>query len=150
MLAAATAVQGVLPSPADVALQGVAAALLPVAIGVAITRHGLYELDTAVRRTLVVASLGICLAGAYLTVFAVLQGLPQHRSALSAALAAGVTGVVLQPLARRLTTGVDRMYYGDRANPYAVTSELASRLTATGLDVARVPQVVCDTDEVRP
>ena len=145
LLAATTAAQGVLPSPADVALQGVAAGLLPVAIGVAITRHGLYELDTAVRRALVAASLGVCLAGAYLTVFAVLQALPQHRSALSAALAAGFTGVVLQPLARRLTTGVDRMYYGDRADPYAVTSELASRLAATGLDVARVPQVVCDT-----
>ncbi|HEU5456370.1 MAG TPA: sensor histidine kinase [Nocardioides sp.] len=145
LLAAATAAQGLLPSPTDVALQGVAAGLLPVAIGVAITRHGLYELDTAVRRALVAASLGVCLAGAYLTVFAVLQALPQHRSALSAALAAGFTGVVLQPLARRLTTGVDRMYYGDRANPYAVTSELASRLAATGLDVDRVPQVVCDT-----
>jgi signal transduction histidine kinase len=145
LLAAATAVQGLLPSPADVALQGVAAGLVPVAIGVAITRHGLYELDTAVRRALVAASLGVCLAGAYLTVFAVLQALPQHRSALSAALAAGVTGVVLQPLARRLTAGVDRMFYGDRANPYAVTSEVAARLTATGLDVARVPQVVCDT-----
>ena len=145
LLAAATAAQGLLPSPTDVALQGVAAGLLPVAIGIAITRHGLYELDTAVRRALVAASLGVCLAGAYLTVFAVLQALPQHRSALSAALAAGFTGVVLQPLARRLTTGVDRMYYGDRANPYAVTSELASRLAATGLDVDRVPQVVCDT-----
>lgn len=145
LLAAATAFQGLLPSPADVALQGVAAGLVPVAIGVAITRHGLYELDTAVRRALVAVSLGVCLAGAYLTVFAVLQALPQHRSALSAALAAGVTGVVLQPLARRLSAGVDRMFYGDRADPYAVTSEVAARLSATGLDVARVPQVVCDT-----
>jgi signal transduction histidine kinase len=37
------------------------------------------------------------------------------------------------------------MYYGDRRDPFAVTSELAARLTSSGLDVARVPQVVCDT-----
>lgn len=145
VLAVATALQGLIPSPADVAAQAVAAGLVPVAIGVAVTRHGLYDLDTAVARALVAASLGACLAGAYLTVFAVLQSLPQHRSALSAALAAGVTGAVMQPLAHRLSAGVDRMYYGDRADPFAVTSQVAARLTAGGLDVARVPQVVCDT-----
>lgn len=145
LLAATTALQGLLPSPADVLVQAAAAGLVPVAIGVAVTRHGLYELDTAVARALVVASLGACLAGAYVTVFAVLQSLPEHRSTLSAALAAGVTGVVVQPLGRRLAAGVDRMYYGDRADPFAITSQVASRLTESGLDVARVPQVVCDT-----
>ena len=145
VLALATAVQGLLPTPADVATQAVAAGLVAVAIGVAVTRHGLYDLDTAVARALVAASLGVCLAGAYLTVFAVLQALPQHRSALSAALAAALAGAVMQPLAHRLTVGVDRMYYGDRADPFAVTSEVAERLTAGGLDVATVPHVVCAT-----
>ncbi|KRE92794.1 hypothetical protein ASG76_15100 [Nocardioides sp. Soil774] len=145
VLAAVTAAQGVLPTPLDVVAQAVAAGLVAVAIGVAVTRHGLYDLDTAVARALVAASLAVCLAGAYLTLFTVLQALPQHRSALSAALAAGLTGVVLQPLGRRLTSGVDRLFYGDRADPFAVTAELAARLTRTGLDVAVVPQVVCDT-----
>lgn len=145
VLAAVTAAQGLLPTPVDVVSQATAAGLVAVAIGVAVTRHGLYDLDVAVSRSLVAASLAVCLAGAYLTLFALLQALPEHRSALSAAVAAGVTGVVVQPLGRRLTTGVDRLYYGDRADPFAVTSEVAARLTATGLDVARVPQVVCDT-----
>jgi signal transduction histidine kinase len=140
-----TAAQGVLPTPADVVAQACAAGLLAVAIGVAVTRHGLYDLDTAVARALVAASLAVCLAGAYLTLFTLLESLLRDRSALSAALAAGLTGAVIQPLARRLRTGVDRMYYGDRAEPFTVTSSLAARLTATGLDVAEVPQVVCDT-----
>ncbi|QNN53232.1 sensor histidine kinase [Nocardioides mesophilus] len=144
LLAVATAAQGLLPTPVDVAVQAAAAGLLPVAIGVAVTRHGLYELDTAVARALVAASLAVCLAGAYLTLFVVLQTLPQNGSALSAAIAAGLTGAVMQPLARRLQVGVDRMYYGDRADPFAVTSALAARLSRTGLDVAHVPQVLCD------
>lgn len=140
-----TGAQGLLPTPADVVAQACAAGLLAVAIGVAVTRHGLYELDTAVARALVAASLAVCLAGAYLTLFALLESLLRDRSALSAALAAGLTGAVIQPLSRRLRSGVDRMYYGDRAEPFAVTSSLAARLTTTGLDVAEVPQVVCDT-----
>ena len=145
LLVAVTLAQGLLPSPVDIVAQAVAAGLVPVAIGVAITRHGLYDLDIAVRRSLVAISLGTCLAGAYLSLFALLQALPRHESALSAAVAAGVTGAVVQPLGRRLTAGVDRMFYGDRADPFMVTSALGARLTHAGLDVGLVPQVVCDT-----
>ncbi|HSU01332.1 MAG TPA: ATP-binding protein [Nocardioides sp.] len=145
LLIAVTAAQGVIPSPVDILAQAFAAGLVPVAIGIAVTRHGLYELDVAVRRALVAASLATCLAGGYLTLFALLQALPEHRSALSAAVAAGCTGALMQPLARRLTAGVDRMFYGDRADPFAVTSALGTRLSEAGLDVARVPQVLVDT-----
>jgi len=143
LLAAVTALQGVIPAPTDVVLQAAAVALIPLAIGVAVTRHRLYELDTAVCRALVAASLGLCVAGAYLTVFAVLDGVTQHRTGLSAAVAAGLAGVLLQPLGRRLSAGVDRLYYGLRADPYQVTTRLSADLTASGLDVDRVPAVVC-------
>ncbi len=140
-----TALQGVLPAPLDVILQALAVVLLPIAIGVAVTRHHLYELDTAVRRALTAGSLAVCLAGLYLTLFAVARALMPESSVLASALAAGATGVVVQPLAKRLTVGVDRLFYGDRADPFAVTTRLSSRLAETGLDVAAVPQVVCDT-----
>jgi signal transduction histidine kinase len=145
VLVAVTLAQGAIPAPWDVLAQAAATLLLPVAIGIAVTRHGLYELDTAVRRALVAASLAVCLAGLYLTVFAVLQGLLRSDSAVSAALAAGTTGVVVQPLARHLTAGVDRLYYGERADPYAVLTRLAADLAGAGLDVDRVPSVVCRT-----
>ena len=151
VLVAVTLAQGLLPSPTDIVAQAVAAALVPVAIGVAITRHGLYDLDVAVRRAVVAASLGTCIAGAYLSLFALLQAVPGIESAFSAAVAAGVTGAVVHPLAQRLTAGVDRMFYGDRADPFTVTSALGSRLTQSGLDVDLVPQVLCDTVvETRP
>ena len=68
ILAAVTAVQGFVPAPWDILAQLAAVVLMPVAIGVAVTRHGLYDLDVAVRRALVVASLVVCLAGLYLSV----------------------------------------------------------------------------------
>ena len=126
LLLVVTLAQGAIPSPWDVLAQAVATLLLPLAIGVAVTRHGLYDLDTAVRRALVAASLAVCLAGLYVSVLAVLRGILGTDTAASAALAAGTTGVVLQPLARRLSAGVDRLYYGDRANPYAVLALLGT------------------------
>jgi signal transduction histidine kinase len=143
LLLVVTAAQGAIPSPWDVLAQAVAIILLPVAIGVAVTRHGLYDLDIAVRRALVAASLAVCLAGLYVSVLAVLRVILGSDSTASAVLAAGLTGVVLQPLAKRLTTGVDRLYYGDRADPYAVLALLGQDLATAGLDVSSVPDVVC-------
>ena len=143
VLLGVTLAQGAIPAPWNVLAQSAAVLLLPVAIGVAVTRHGLYDLDLAVRRALVAASLAVCLAGLYVTVLAVLRGFLGAESTTSAALAAGATGVVLQPLAKRLSAGVDRLYYGDRADPYAVLSRLGEDLAAAGLDVAQVPDVVC-------
>jgi signal transduction histidine kinase len=148
-LVAVTAVQGLVPSPVDVLVQAAAVALLPLAIGVAVTRHRLYDLDLAVCRALVAVSLTACLVGAYLSVFTVLEAVVravgQERSALTAALAAGVTGAIIWPLGRQLAAGVDRLYFGHRADPYVVTSHLAARLTASGADMAEVPALVCDT-----
>jgi two-component system NarL family sensor kinase len=145
VLAVVTALQGALPSPLNALLQALAVVLLPVAIGVAITRHGLYELDTVVRRALVAGSLALCLAGWYLTLFSIVRIVVPGSSVVASALAAGLTGVVVQPLARRLTDGVDRLFYGDRADPFRVSTRLSSRLAETGPDVAEVPRVVCET-----
>lgn len=145
LLLVVTVAQGLIPAPVNTLAQAGAVALVPVAIGVAVTRHRLYELDVAICRALVAASLAVCLAGTYLTVFALARAVAPGGSALGTAVAAGVTGVLVQPLARRLSSGVERLYYGDRADPYAVSARLASRLTERGLDVAEVPQAVCDT-----
>ena len=140
-----TLLQGRLPTPTGPLLQAAAVALLPVAIGVAVTRHRLYDLDRALRRALVGLSLAICVAGAYLTALQLFQALMPGAGRASTALAAGAVGLAVHPLAVRLTRGVDRLYYGDRADPQAVASRLAARLTESGLDVGLVPAVVCET-----
>jgi signal transduction histidine kinase len=139
-----TALQPVLPDPAGVLSQAFAVVLLPVAVAVAVTRHRLYELDLAVRRALVGISLAGCLAGVYLTGFALLRGLFGGQQVVASALAAGLTGLLVQPLVVRLSRGADRLFYGDRADPYAVLARLSARLRERDDDLA-VPQTVCDT-----
>jgi signal transduction histidine kinase len=60
----------------------------------------------------------------------------------SAALAAGVTGLLVHPLGVRLAKGVDRMFYGDRSDPALVLSRLLSGLRES-LDIWEVPAAVC-------
>jgi len=143
LLAIDVALQGVLPSPADVVSQAVAVALVPVAIGIAVTRHRLYDLDLAVCRALAGASLAVCLAGVYLTAFGVLRALLADRTTVASALAAALTGLLVLPLGTRLSRGVDRLFYGDRADRYAVLAAFSAKMRER-LDVAEVPQAVCD------
>jgi signal transduction histidine kinase len=135
--------QPVLPAPADVLSQAVAVALVPVALAVAVTRHRLYDLDLAVCRALAGVSLAVCLAGLYLSVFALLAAALAGRTAVASALAAGVTGLAVLPLGTRLTRGVDRLFYGDRADRYGVVAGFSATLRED-LDIAEVPQAVCE------
>ena len=150
LLGAAAAVAGsalawpLLPSPAGALLQAGAVALPPVAIAVAVTRHRLYDLDLAVCRALVVTSLAACLAGAYLTLFLSLRAALPGRPVIASALAAAATGLLVHPLAVRLARGVDRLFYGQRADPYAVLADLSARLRE-GLDPTDVPATICRT-----
>jgi signal transduction histidine kinase len=131
-----------LPAPAGTGVQAAAVGLLPVAVGVAVTRHRLYDLDLAVCRALVVVSLGGCLAGAYLTLFALLDAAAPGGTGVPSAVAAAATGLLVHPLAVRLSRGVDRLFYGERADPYAFLSTFSASLR-TRLDVPEVPAAVC-------
>ncbi len=143
VLVADVLLQPVLPAPADVLSQVLAVALVPVAVGVAVTRHRLYDLDVAVRRSLAGLSLAVCLAGLYVATFVLLDAALGGRTAVASGLAAGLTGVLVLPLGTRLTRGVDRLFYGDRADRYAVLSAFSATLRER-LDIAEVPQAVCD------
>jgi signal transduction histidine kinase len=134
--------QGALPAGARGPTQAVAVALVPVAMGVAVTRHRLFDLDLAVSRALLAVSLAACLAGAFVTVFTVLRALLPGQAGVATATAAAVTGVLVQPLAARLTRGAERLLYGDRSDPYAVLGRLSSALGG-GLAAHEVPDAVC-------
>ena len=63
---------------------------------------------------------------------------------MAGAVAAGLTGLLVQPLALRLARSADRLFYGDRADPYVVSAALSARLSQ-GLDLTDVPLAVCET-----
>src|SRR5436309_13617392 len=57
-------------------------------------------------------------------------------------LATGLVAVLFQPLRARLQRGVNRLMYGERDDPYAVLSRLASRLEATLAPESVLPTIV--------
>jgi hypothetical protein len=130
LLVAELLVHGWLPPAARAVAQPLAVALLPVALGVAVTRHDLFQLDVAVLRALTGLSTALCLAGAFVTLFALVRALLPDETAVATAAAAGLTGLAVQPVARRLAAATDRLYYGDRTDPWRALDVLAVRLGA--------------------
>jgi signal transduction histidine kinase len=119
---------------------------LAVAVGVAVTRHGLYEIDRLVNRTLVYGALTIALAAAYAAVVLLAGVLFGGSSAVRASLATLVVALAFRPLRARVQTLVDwrfarARYDGTRrlqafldevraghAEPEDVASEIAAAL----------------------
>ena len=116
--------------------------LIPVSIGVAILRNHLFDIDVIINRALVFGALTASVVGLYVLVVGGLGVMLQVRgNLLVSILAAGLVAVLFQPLRERLQRGVNRLMYGDRAEPYAVLSRLGSRLESTPAHDAVLPAV---------
>ena len=115
---------------------GAAALPLPFAIGFAVLAKGLYDLRTAVNRTLVWLTLSAVVAGVYALVIA---GVGSRFNASSATwlpwVAAGIVAVSFAPLRDVLQRGVNRVTFGRWDEPYEVIAELGQRLEGSA-DIA--------------
>lgn len=106
-------------------------AMLPIAVGFAILKHRLWQIDLLINRTLVFGSLTVCVALLYILVVGYLGAIFQTRGNLLISLiGTGIVAVLFQPLREWLQRKVDRLVYGDRNDPYGVISLLGLRLSA--------------------
>jgi hypothetical protein len=103
---------------------------IPVSIGVAILRYRLHDIDLLIDRTLVYGEMTAAIVGFYVLVVGYLGLLFQARGEVASLLAAGLAGVIFEPLRRRLQMAVDRLLYGQHDEPYVVLSPLGQRLEA--------------------
>lgn len=113
-------------------------ALVPAAIGLAVVRHRLYEIDVVLNRSLVYAGLTGALVALYTALVWVL-GRPLSADAWAGAVAVGIIGALVLPLRTWLQGVVDRAMYGDRGDPYAALSRLTTRLQAAAAPGAALP-----------
>ena len=117
--------------------------VIPLAIGIAILRYRLWDIDLIINRTLVYGALTLSVIGLYVLVVVALGTLIQAQgNIILSLLATGLIAVLFQPLRLRLQRGVNHLMYGERDDPYAVLARLGSRLEATLVPEKVLPTIV--------
>ncbi|HEX5937201.1 MAG TPA: sensor histidine kinase, partial [Actinomycetota bacterium] len=107
---------------------------IPAAIGIAILKFRLYDIDVVIKKTVVYAVLavllfvlGVPLAWAVGGVVVAMSG----EGVYSWLFAGVVIGAAIWPLRRLATRIADRIVFGRRATPYQVLSEFSDRVAET-------------------
>jgi hypothetical protein len=97
------------------ALQVIGLVGLPVAIGIAIFKYRLYEIDLLINRTLVYGALTAMLVAVYVGSIVALQGflraLTGQESQLAIVASTLVIAALFQPLRRRIQSFIDKRFY---------------------------------------
>jgi signal transduction histidine kinase len=99
--------------------------LVPIAIGIAMVRYRLYDIDVVVNRTILFAGLAIFVTGSYALVVAGVGSLLGQRAGsnlLLNVITIAVVAALLLPVRARLQALADIAVYGRGARPYDVLS----------------------------
>jgi hypothetical protein len=106
--------------------------LIPIAIGVAVLRYRLYDIDVIIRRTLVYAALVGCLALVYLSAVVSIQTAVRTVSGQSGTLAVTVSTLLVaaafHPLRARIQRAVDHRFYRARYDAERTLEAFSGRL----------------------
>jgi signal transduction histidine kinase len=117
------------------ALSSGGAALIPCAIGIAIFRYHLYDIDVVINKTLVYGLLAAFITAVYVAIVVGIGSLvAQHGDQTSFGLsivATAVVAVAFQPVRARIQHLANRLVYGKRATPYEVLAQFAERTAGT-------------------
>jgi signal transduction histidine kinase len=105
---------------------------VPVSCGIAILKHGLYELDVVISKTVVYAVVAAFVTVVYLAVVVGIgTAIGSTRSPFLTVLAAATIAVAFNPVRDRAKRFANKMVYGKRASPYEVLSEFSERVAGT-------------------
>ena len=105
---------------------------VPVACGIAVLRHRLYDVDVVINKTLVYGLLAAFITAAYVTiVVGIGTAIGSRGSVFLSIVATAIVAVFFQPVRERARRLANRVVYGERATPYEVLSDLAGRMAET-------------------
>jgi two-component system, NarL family, sensor kinase len=115
----------------------------PAAVGIAVLRHRLFDIDVVINRTLVYGGLTAMVVTVYVATAALIGSLlPRDGSFAASLLATGTAALAALPIRDRLQRAVNRLMYGDRDDPYRAISRLGERLSASLTTDEVLPTVV--------
>lgn len=125
--------------------------LIPIAVGIAVTRYGLYEIDRVVSRTLAYALVTGAVVVTYAVVVTSLTRLVSVSSALAVAAATLAAAAVFRPVLRRVQAVVDRRFNRERYDAERIVDAFGARLRgATDPDAAAADLVAAVEGALAP
>src|SRR5919106_558695 len=117
----------------------------PIAIGIAIVKYRLYDIDLVISKTVVYGALAAFITLVY---FAIVVGVgrligqgDRPNVALSI-VATAVVALAFQPVRERARRIANRLVYGDRATPYQALSDFSERIGETYATEDLLPRMV--------
>ena len=117
----------------------------PILIAVAILRHGAFDFDVVIRRSVVYGGLTAAVVVIYVGAAAIIGSVLGTSSAFATSLlATGVAAIAALPIRDGLQRAATRFIYGDREEPVRAIRRLGDRLEAS-VDPESMPRVVVDT-----
>lgn len=106
--------------------------VFPAAVLVAVLRNRMWGLRLVVSRAVLAGLLGALLLGSYLALSVVLGVVLPGEGGVARLIAAGAVVVAVQPARIVLSRRVNRLVYGEAADPDQVVRRLGSQLVGTG------------------
>lgn len=116
----------------------------PLGIAVAMLRHGLFDVERVLGRTVAYALLSAAVIGSYLVVLSGAQLVLPGSTA--GTLLVAVVALVAAAARNRVQRGVERLLYGDRRDPYAVVARVGRGVAAAAEPVEGLQRL---TDGIR-
>lgn len=107
-------------------------ATIPIAVTLAILRYRLWDIDVLIRKTVVYSVMIVAVVGLYVLLVGYLGSLFHTDGGnLTLSLAAtGVVAVLFTPFQNYVQRQVNRLFYGQRDEPYTVLTRLGQQLQA--------------------
>ncbi len=115
-------------------LVSVAVLGVPTAIGVAVLKYRLYDIDLIISRTIVYGALAVFITAVYVGIavgVGALVGGGGKPNLVLSILATAIVAIGFQPVRERMQRVANRLVYGRRATPYEVLSEFSGRVAET-------------------